>query len=129
MTDKPPSSDPNADPGLNPSLRQRIFYYYKWFLRNVYPSVNAAYYFSVLAFNLAYLFDNTKYSSPFLWLIGTRIRRLGAADHRAAVGSGRGRARTERQKRPYWERLRKPRPGKKITQAWIHRYVLLKPVG
>ncbi|MCJ1252308.1 ubiquitin-protein ligase peroxin 12 [Lignoscripta atroalba] len=65
------------------TLRQRILYYYKWFLRNIYPSVNAAYYFSLLAFNLAYLFDNTKYSSPFLWLIGTRIRRLGGADHRA----------------------------------------------
>ncbi|MCJ1396451.1 ubiquitin-protein ligase peroxin 12 [Xylographa bjoerkii] len=65
------------------TLRQRILYYYKWFLRNIYPSINAAYYFSLLAFNLAYLFDNTKYSSPFLFLIGTRIRRLGEADHRA----------------------------------------------
>lgn len=67
----------------NASIRQRIIYYYKWFLRNIYPSVNAAYYFSLLAFNLAYLFDNSKFSSPFLWLIGTRIRRLGEADHRA----------------------------------------------
>ena len=78
-----PRYNPSDDLPPNPTVRQRIFYYYKWFLRNVYPSVNAAYYFSVLAFNLAYLFDNTKYSSPFLWLIGTRIRRLGAADHRA----------------------------------------------
>ncbi|KAI4136395.1 MAG: hypothetical protein L6R39_007810, partial [Caloplaca ligustica] len=67
----------------NPTIRQRILYYYKWFLRNVYPSINAAYYFSILAFNLAYLFDNTKFSSPFLWLIGTRIRRMGQADYRA----------------------------------------------
>jgi len=65
------------------TFRQRIQYYYKWFLRNIYPSINAGYYFSLLAFNIAYLFDNTKYSSPFLWLIGTRIRRLGAADYRA----------------------------------------------
>ncbi|MCJ1362672.1 ubiquitin-protein ligase peroxin 12 [Acarospora aff. strigata] len=65
------------------SVRQRIMHYYKWFLRNIYPSVNAAYYFSLLAFNLAYLFDGSKYHSPFLWLIGTRIRRLGEADHRA----------------------------------------------
>ncbi|KAL2047814.1 hypothetical protein ABVK25_011315 [Lepraria finkii] len=65
------------------TTRQRIMYYYKWFLRNIYPSVNAAYYFSLLAFNLAYLFDNSKCSSPFLWLIGTRIRRLSEADHRA----------------------------------------------
>ena len=65
------------------STYQRILHCYKWFLRKVYPSVNAAYYFSLLVFNLAYLFDNTKYSSPFLWLIGTRIRRLTEADHRA----------------------------------------------
>lgn len=67
----------------DPTIWQRLMYYYKWFLRNVYPSVNAAYYFSLLAFNLAYLFDKTKYSSPFLWLVGTRIRRLGHADHHA----------------------------------------------
>lgn len=78
-----PRYNPSDDLPPNPSFRQRLLYYYKWFLRNVYPSVNAAYYFSILAFNLAYLFDNTKYSSPFLWLIGTRIRRLGPADHRA----------------------------------------------
>ena len=65
------------------TIYQRIIYYYKWFLRNVYPTINAAYYFSLLAFSLAYLFDNTKYSSPFLWLIGTRIRRLNHADHHA----------------------------------------------
>ena len=67
----------------SPSLRQRILWAYKWFLRNVYPSINAAYYFSLLAFNLAYLFSHTHYSSPFLWLIGTRIRRMSAADHQA----------------------------------------------
>ncbi|KAI4247822.1 MAG: hypothetical protein L6R42_009533 [Xanthoria sp. 1 TBL-2021] len=67
----------------NATLRERIIYYYKWFLRNIYPSINAAYYFSLLAFNLAYLFDNTKYFSPFLWLVGTRIRRMGQADYRA----------------------------------------------
>ena len=65
------------------TVRQKIFWYYKWFLRKIYPSINAAYYFSILAFNLAYLFDNTKYSSPFLWLIGTRLRRLNHADYRA----------------------------------------------
>lgn len=72
----------------NASIRQRILYCYKWFLRIVFPSVNAAYYFSLLVFNLAYLFDNTKYSSPFLWLIGTRIRRLTEADHRAFALAG-----------------------------------------
>ena len=67
----------------NATLRQKVVHFYKYFLRNIYPSVNAAYYFSLLLFNLLYLFDNTKYSSPWLWLIGTRIRRLGAADHHA----------------------------------------------
>lgn len=68
---------------LNPTLRQRFIHYYRWFLRHIYPSVNAAYYFSLLAFNIAYLFDNSKYHSPFMWLIGTRMRRLGEADYRA----------------------------------------------
>jgi peroxin-12 len=67
----------------NPTIKQRLLYYYKWFLRHVYPSLNAAYYFSILAFSLGYLFDGTKYSSPFLWMVGTRMRRMGAADYRA----------------------------------------------
>jgi peroxin-12 len=67
----------------NATWKQNIIHYYRWFLRNVYPSVNAAYYFSLLAFNIAYLFDNSKYHSPFLWLIGTRMRRLGEADYKA----------------------------------------------
>ncbi|KAF2645491.1 hypothetical protein P280DRAFT_121418 [Massarina eburnea CBS 473.64] len=71
--------------GLRPGagVKERLLYYYKWFLRNVYPSVNAAYYFSLLVFNMAYLFDSSKYSSPFLWMIGTRMRRLGDADYKA----------------------------------------------
>lgn len=67
---------PNATP------RQRLLWYYKWFLRKVYPSVNAAYHFSIMAFSVAYLFDGTKYSSPLLWLIGTRMRRLDQLDYR-----------------------------------------------
>ena len=67
----------------NPTFKQRITWYYKWVLRKVYPSVNAAYYFSILAFSLGYMFDQTKYSSPFLWLVGTRMRRMGEADFRA----------------------------------------------
>lgn len=71
--------------GLPPdaTVRQRLMYYYKWFLRRVYPSVNAAYYFSLLFFSLAYLFDGSKFHSPFLWLIGTRVRRMGRADFHA----------------------------------------------
>lgn len=65
------------------TIQQRILFCYKWFLRNVYPSINATYYFFLLAFNLAYLSDKSRFSSPFLWLIGTRIRRLSEADRQA----------------------------------------------
>ena len=64
-------------------LRERLLFYYRWFLTNVYPSVNAAYYFAMLAFNLAYLFDRSAFHSPLMWLVGTRMRRMGAADYRA----------------------------------------------
>ncbi|KAI1393940.1 Pex12 amino terminal region-domain-containing protein [Hypoxylon trugodes] len=76
----------------NPTLKQRFMHYYKWFIRNVYPSVHTAYYFSVIAFNLAYLFDNTKYHNPFMWLIGTRIRRMNAADFQAIEALGKPKA-------------------------------------
>ena len=78
-----PTFQRDTPPPSHAKLKERFLYYYKWFLRKVYPSVNAAYYFGLLAFNLAYLFDGSKYHSPFLWLIGTRIRRLGDADHKA----------------------------------------------
>ena len=70
-------------PPARAPLRQRVLHYYKWFLRRVYPSVNAAYYFAVLAFNVTYLFSNTAYASPLLWLVRTRVRRLNAADYHA----------------------------------------------
>lgn len=72
----------------NATVKQRVMWAYKWFLRNVYPSINAAYYFSILAFSLGYLFDGTKYSNPFLWMAGTRIRRMGQADFRAIEEAG-----------------------------------------
>ena len=61
----------------NPTWKQRFIHYYRWFLRNVYPSVNAAYYFSLLAFNVAYLFDNSKYHSPLMWLIWDPDEEIG----------------------------------------------------
>ncbi|KAM0484280.1 hypothetical protein ACHAPX_001700 [Trichoderma viride] len=67
----------------NPTLRDRFMHYYRWFLRNIYPHVNAAYGFAMLAFNLAYLFDRTKYHNPLMWLIGTRLRRMTMADYQA----------------------------------------------
>ncbi|TDZ29201.1 Peroxisome assembly protein 12 [Colletotrichum sidae] len=94
----------------NPTLKQRFLHYYRWFLRNVYPSVNAAYYFALLSFNLAYLFDNSKYHNPFLWLIGTRVRRMTGADYQAidALTSG-GAGATKPGKPPGWRSLFSPR--------------------
>lgn len=74
----------------SPSWKQWFMHYYRLFLRKVYPSLNAAYYLSMLAFNVAYLFDNSKYHSPFMWLIGSRMRRLGEADYRAIAALGEG---------------------------------------
>lgn len=81
-------------------VKERLMRWYKWFLRNVYPSVNAAYYFSLLMFNMAYLFDGTKYHSPFLWMIGTRVRRLGAVDHAAIEALTAGTAKSVGPARP-----------------------------
>ncbi|KAI0132040.1 Pex12 amino terminal region-domain-containing protein [Xylariales sp. AK1849] len=72
----------------NPTVRQRLLHYYRWFIRNVYPSVHAGYCFALLAFNLAYLFGNSKYHSPLVWLIGTRVRRMNGADYRALEDLG-----------------------------------------
>ncbi|TQS34517.1 hypothetical protein Golomagni_05096 [Golovinomyces magnicellulatus] len=66
----------------NPNLRQRLVHHYRWFLQTFYPSLNAAYHFSLLFFHILYLFDNSRYHSPFLWLIRTRIRRLTDVDHK-----------------------------------------------
>ncbi|KAK4644327.1 ubiquitin-protein ligase peroxin 12 [Podospora bellae-mahoneyi] len=73
----------NAPPSPSAPLKEKLGYYYKIFLRKIYPTINMTYHLSILAFSLGYLFDNTKYSSPFLWLIGTRIRRMGPADYKA----------------------------------------------
>jgi peroxin-12 len=95
----------------NPTLRDRFLHYYRWFLRNIYPSINAAYGFAVLAFNLAYLFDASRFHSPLMWLIGTRIRRMTAADYQAidAVAAEKAAARTARgAARPGWVSLLSP---------------------
>lgn len=62
------------------TLREKAVHKLKALLRAVYPSVNAAYYFSMLAFNLGFLFDKTHYHTPWHYLIGVRMRRLTEAD-------------------------------------------------
>ncbi|KAK1995180.1 hypothetical protein LX36DRAFT_659863 [Colletotrichum falcatum] len=93
----------------NPTMKQRFLHYYRWFLRNIYPSVNAAYYFALLSFNLAYLFDNSKYHSPFLWLIGTRMRRMTGADYQAIDALTSGKPSGKGGAPPGWRSLLSPR--------------------
>ncbi|ORX47406.1 hypothetical protein DM01DRAFT_1339037 [Hesseltinella vesiculosa] len=52
--------------------------------RRFYPYVNFAYYASGLVYNVLYLFNKTKYYSPWLHLIGVQIKRMSMADYRAA---------------------------------------------
>ncbi|KAJ4300497.1 ubiquitin-protein ligase peroxin 12 [Collariella sp. IMI 366227] len=73
----------NRRPAADAGWREKVIWWWRLFLRRVYPGVNAGYYLAMLAFNLAYLFDNSKYHNPFMWLIGTRVRRMNAADYRA----------------------------------------------
>src|SRR5947207_14667595 len=48
-----------------------------------YSSLKSSYVIRIMSYTLAYLFDGTKYYSPFLWMIGTRMRRMGEADYKA----------------------------------------------
>lgn len=93
----------------NPTMRQRFLHYYRWFLRNVYPSLNAGYCFAMLAFNLAYLFDGSKYHSPLMWLIGTRVRRMTSADYQAIDALTNPAPGSTPAKRPGWTSLLNPR--------------------
>ncbi|KAK7218513.1 hypothetical protein V2G26_006516 [Clonostachys chloroleuca] len=92
----------------NPTLKDRFLFYYRWFLRNIYPSVNAGYYFAMLAFNLAYLFDTTKFHSPLMWLIGTRIRRMTAADYEAIEALSAPPPASKKPSAPAWRSLFSP---------------------
>ncbi|CAZ80744.1 unnamed protein product [Tuber melanosporum] len=78
-----------GEPEVNASPREKIIYQLKRLLRKIYPAINAAYYFSTLAFNLAYLFDKSQYHTPFHWLVKIRMRRLTEADHRAFEAASR----------------------------------------
>jgi peroxin-12 len=76
-----------------PSLRQRLSHYFRRFLRNVYPSLNAAWRLAVIAFGLAYLSDNSTHHHPLMWLVGTRLRRMSPDDQRALAAAATATAR------------------------------------
>ncbi|KAI8337687.1 Pex12 amino terminal region-domain-containing protein [Chlamydoabsidia padenii] len=51
--------------------------------RKLYPYINALYHGSGLVYNVLYLFNKTKYHSPWLHLLGLQIKRMSMADYRA----------------------------------------------
>ena len=67
----------------SPTVRDRVVHFYRWFLLKVYPTARAAYGFVLLAFHLAYLSDRARFHSPLMWLVKTRLRRMGPADYKA----------------------------------------------
>ncbi|KAI9726731.1 MAG: hypothetical protein M1828_000587 [Chrysothrix sp. TS-e1954] len=69
-------------------VRRKAWNWYRFiFLKRIFPLLNAVHHLAVLAFNLAYLFDASRYHDPFLYLIGTRMRRMGQADYRAIAAA------------------------------------------
>ncbi|KAF3209605.1 ubiquitin-protein ligase peroxin 12, partial [Orbilia oligospora] len=71
------------EPDENATATEKIMYKLKIGFRKAYPVINAAYYLSMLGFNLAYLFNKSYYHTPFDYMVGLRMRRLTEADHRA----------------------------------------------
>ncbi|KAJ2905488.1 pex2 pex12 amino terminal region [Zalerion maritima] len=67
----------------NPTIKDRLVHFYRWFLLNMYPRAHAAYGLVLLAFNLVYLSDNSRFHNPLMWLVKTRMRRMGGADYKA----------------------------------------------
>ncbi|CAO3653828.1 unnamed protein product [Cunninghamella echinulata] len=65
-----------------PSLRKLKIRLIKLF-RKFYPYMNLIYYGSNLVYNVLYLFNKTKYHTPWLHLIGVQIKRMSMADYRA----------------------------------------------
>ncbi|KAJ1796834.1 ubiquitin-protein ligase peroxin 12, partial [Coemansia sp. RSA 2598] len=53
-----------------------------------YPHANCIYHLATALYYVAYMFDRTGYSSPWLHLLGLQIRRLSAADYRAMDARG-----------------------------------------
>ncbi|KAJ1848743.1 ubiquitin-protein ligase peroxin 12 [Coemansia sp. RSA 486] len=53
-----------------------------------YPHANCVYHLAAAFYYVAYMFDRTGYSSPWLHLLGLQIRRLSAADYRAMDARG-----------------------------------------
>jgi peroxin-12 len=68
-----------ADP--HTTRRRRLAIRLIKLFRKVYPYINALYHGSGLVYNVLYLFNKTKYHSPWLHLLGLQIKRMSMADY------------------------------------------------
>lgn len=72
-----------ADPQT--SRRRRFTIRLIKLFRKVYPYMNALYHGSGLVYNVLYLFNKTKYHSPWLHLLGLQIKRMSMADYVSTI--------------------------------------------
>ncbi|KAJ2082072.1 ubiquitin-protein ligase peroxin 12 [Coemansia sp. RSA 988] len=56
--------------------------------RQYYPHANFVYHMATMLYYVAYMFDRTGYSSPWLHILGLQVRRMSAADYRAMDARG-----------------------------------------
>ncbi|CDS04175.1 hypothetical protein LRAMOSA07130 [Lichtheimia ramosa] len=65
------------------SARKKLVIRLIQLFRFVYPYVNGAYHGANLAYAIAYMFNKTRYYSPWLHLIGLEVKRMSMADYRS----------------------------------------------
>ena len=62
-------------------MRERFQRLAQAWYKLVYPYANLSYELALLAYNIAYIFDQTPYYRPWLQLMGVDLRRMSASDH------------------------------------------------
>ncbi|KAI9501650.1 Pex12 amino terminal region-domain-containing protein [Coemansia spiralis] len=60
----------------------------KRIFRRCYPRANFVYHIATALYYIAYMFDRTDYNSPWLHMLGLKVRRLSAADYHAMDSRG-----------------------------------------
>ncbi|CAG8438659.1 3203_t:CDS:2 [Ambispora gerdemannii] len=64
------------------TLAEKTRYILRNFFSDIYPWINSFYNISILAYNIAYLYEKTRYYTPWLHFLGIEIRRMSVQDYR-----------------------------------------------
>ncbi|KAI8866347.1 hypothetical protein GQ42DRAFT_165560 [Ramicandelaber brevisporus] len=97
-----PTSSPSLSSNVSADRWNRLMERLKAIFVRIYPYLHMIYHGSSLAYSILYMFDRTRYPSPFLHLIGTEIHRMTMHDYRSLVD----RDRLERELvRSMWSRM------------------------